>query len=85
VVAVGSSPLGGLIVGWIASNAGVETSLVLSGLACMIVGAGGLVWLRRIRERRSAATADAASPVEAGVAPGPARLADRRATVQRDA
>ena len=53
-VFVGSSPIGGLLVGWIASNAGVEVALALSGLACMVAGAAGLAWLGRIRDRAAA-------------------------------
>jgi MFS family permease len=37
-VFVGSSPLGGLLMGWIASRFGVEVSLAVGGVACVVLG-----------------------------------------------
>ncbi len=59
-VFVGSTPLGGLMMGWIASSFGVDASLAVAGLACVITGVAVLVWLRRIR---GAALFRAAVPV----------------------
>lgn len=50
-VFVGSSPIGALVAGWIASGYGVEASLAVSGLACVLIGATATAWLRRIRAR----------------------------------
>jgi len=51
VVFVGSTPVGGLIAGSIASAWGVATALALGGSACVVVGAAAYVWLHRIRVR----------------------------------
>jgi MFS family permease len=48
-VFVGSTPVGGLLMGAIASSAGVAVSLAISGAGCMVIGALSLAWLRRIR------------------------------------
>jgi hypothetical protein len=48
-VFVGSTPLGGLLMGWIASSVSVEASLVVGGVGCLVVGSLSLAWLRRIR------------------------------------
>ncbi len=48
-VFVGSTPLGGLIVGSIASRFGVHASLFVGGIACVIAGGLGILWMRRIR------------------------------------
>jgi MFS family permease len=47
-VFVGSTPLGGLIVGSIAASFGVQASLLVGGVACVIAGILAVVWLRRI-------------------------------------
>ncbi len=51
-VFVGSTPVGGLIIGFIASRYGVDVSLAVGGFACVVAGGLGLVWLRRINARR---------------------------------
>ena len=48
-VFVGSSPVGALLTGWIASTFGVDLSLAVAGVACVAMGLLALVWLRRIR------------------------------------
>jgi MFS family permease len=45
-VFAGSTPIGGLLMGGIASAYGVATSLALGGIACAVVGLGGITWLR---------------------------------------
>jgi MFS family permease len=47
-VFVGSSPVGGLLMGWIASRFGVEVSLAIGGIACALLGLIAFWWLRRI-------------------------------------
>ena len=47
-VFVGSSPIGGLLMGWIASRFGVEVSLAVGGVACALLGLIASWWLRRI-------------------------------------
>jgi MFS family permease len=48
-VFVGSTPIGGLLMGWIASAISVEASLLVGGVGCLVVGTLSLAWLRRIR------------------------------------
>jgi MFS family permease len=48
-VFVGSAPVGGLLMGWIASAFGVDVSLAVGGIGCLATGTLSLVWLRRIR------------------------------------
>jgi MFS family permease len=71
-VFVGSTPAGGLLVGWIASRYGVEASLAVAGIACAIVGVGGLAWLRRIRARGARTAGAIPAPARAEVSSGPA-------------
>ncbi|HEU0244835.1 MAG TPA: MFS transporter [Candidatus Limnocylindrales bacterium] len=76
-VFVGSTPLGGLLMGWIASSIGVDAAIALGGAGSLVAGLGILVWLRRIQARRGVGlTATAAAPrhkaVPAPIAPAPA-------------
>jgi hypothetical protein len=71
VVFVGSTPLGGLIIGAVASAVSVTAALALGGAACVIVGGIGFAWLHRIRVRGPLAagagvTSSAATDVAAG-------------------
>ena len=59
VVFVGSTPLGGLITGAVASALGVAAALAAGGVACIAVGALGVAWLKRIREQQVAEAAAA--------------------------
>ena len=47
-VFVGSTPFGGLLMGWIASRFGVDVSLAFAGTACAMLGLLAFWWLRRI-------------------------------------
>ena len=51
-VFVGSTPIGGLLMGWIASAFGVEVAIALSGAGALAAGSASLVWLRRVQTRR---------------------------------
>jgi MFS family permease len=51
-VFVGSTPLGGLLTGWIASAFSVEAAIAIGGVGSLLAGTFGLVWLRRIQARR---------------------------------
>lgn len=55
-VFAGSTPVGGLLMGGIASRFGVNVSLVAGGIACAAVGAAGIVWLRSRAGRAAVAT-----------------------------
>ena len=46
-VFAGSTPVGGLMMGWIASRFGIVEAMVLGGVACAIVGFGAFAWVRR--------------------------------------
>ncbi len=47
-VFAGSTPIGGLLMGGLASRAGVDVSLLVSGGLCAVIGLAAAVWLRRI-------------------------------------
>ena len=69
VVFVGSTPVGGLLAGGIASAMGVPVALAVGGSACVIIGAGAYVWLHRMRVRERPVPATpiaAAGPVDIG-------------------
>jgi MFS family permease len=84
-VFVGSTPVGGLIMGAIASSWSVEASLAIAGLGCLVTGMLSLAWLRRIKgpassvpsPRRRSTPTGARPPATSGWAPrppsGPAR------------
>ena len=59
-VFVGSTPIGGLLMGWIASAYGVPASLAVAGAGSLAAGLLALVWLRRIQARRGVPIAAAA-------------------------
>ena len=58
---LGSTPVGGPIVGWMAQVAGARWSLVLGGVACLVCGIAALPILRRVdrREAQEAAQQEA--------------------------
>ena len=70
-VFAGSTPIGGLLMGGLASKAGVQFSLAVAGVLCAAIGLGAIVWLRRVH-----AEAIAARPRTVGQA-----LRDEGATV----
>ena len=51
-VFVGSTPVGGLLMGWIASAFGVPASLAVAGVGSATAGLLALWWLSRIQARR---------------------------------
>jgi MFS family permease len=51
-VFVGSTPLGGLLMGWIASAWSVDAAIAVGGLGAFAAGVLALVWLARIQARR---------------------------------
>jgi MFS family permease len=61
---LGSTPIGGPIVGWIGQDAGARWSLVVGGAATLICGIAAYPALTRIDHRRAAA--EGAGEVEAG-------------------
>jgi MFS family permease len=48
-VFAGSTPIGGLLFGWLASVAGVAFAVVAGGVGAFLVGLGALVWVRSQR------------------------------------
>lgn len=48
VAFVGSTPLGGPLVGWVGEHAGARTALALGGAAAVLAAAGGALALRRL-------------------------------------
>jgi MFS family permease len=64
-VFVGSTPLGGLLMGGIASRFGVDVSLAAGGVVCAGMGLVAALWLRRIRAGARRA-ADVTGPAQVG-------------------
>jgi MFS family permease len=48
-VFAGSTPIGGLLFGWLASAAGVAIAVAAGGLGALLVGIGALLWVRSQR------------------------------------
>src|ERR1700760_556842 len=65
---LGSTPIGGPIVGWVGQQAGARWSLVIGGLATLVCGLLALPALTRI-DRRPAAAGGAEDAGEAGARP----------------
>ena len=68
-VFVGSTPVGGIIMGALASSYGVDLSLAIGGIGCVATGLVTLVWLKRLQARRGvplAAPASLARPASVG-------------------
>ena len=82
-VFAGTTPIGGLLFGWLASSAGVAVAVAIGGIGAAVVGLAALLWVRgqvgfvtvpepiarRVVGRPSDAkpVAVATVPVEAGV------------------
>jgi hypothetical protein len=76
---LGSTPIGGPIVGWVGQHAGARWGLVIGGAAALVCGLAALPALSRIDRRAMAAAAAAAAPAaEAPAATG--SLARRQPT-----
>ncbi|TAK01642.1 MAG: MFS transporter, partial [Chloroflexota bacterium] len=52
MVFAGSTPIGGLVVGSVASAAGVPLAIAVGGAASLVAGLAGYAWYRRIRAAR---------------------------------
>ncbi len=92
-VFVGSTPIGGLLMGWIASNWSVDAAIAIGGVGSVAAGLLSLLWLRRIQARRGVSlmaaatipgrvvvtppTSAAGSPPAIGAAPAPSRSGAR--------
>jgi len=68
-VFVGSTPLGGLLMGWIASAYGVPASLAVAGIGSLVSGLLALWWLARIQSKRGVPLATATNQRAASPAP----------------
>ena len=60
-----SMPIGGLLMGAVASTIGILQAVAIGGVLSLVCGVGALVWYRRIGARDLAATARAAETVPA--------------------
>jgi MFS family permease len=63
VVFDGTAPIGGLLMGAIASNAGAAVAIGLGGAASALTGVAGALWLRRIADRAARTRTYATTPV----------------------
>ena len=61
-VFVGSTPLGGILMGWIASAFSVEAAIAVGGTGALAAGLLSLAWLSRIQARRGQPLGAATSP-----------------------
>ena len=52
---MGSTPIGGPLVGWIVQVGGARSGLAVGGLSCLVAAAIGLVAMRQLHGRRAAA------------------------------
>jgi MFS family permease len=64
---LGSTPIGGPIVGWVGQQAGARWSLVIGGLATLVCGLLALPALTRIDRRAAAAGGAEAQPDTPGL------------------
>jgi len=76
VVFLGSTPIGGTLIGWIAEVAGPRAALGVGSIATLAVGAAALIGVRRVRRSRQAeevarSRAVAAASALAGEEPAP--------------
>ena len=62
-----SAPVGGLMMGGIASRFGVEAALAVGGIACTVIGLTGLAWLRSAGGRAATAAELARATLPVGV------------------
>jgi MFS family permease len=73
-VFAGSTPIGALLMGWIASQYGVAESIILGGVVCTAIGLTAYAWVRRNHaEEVIAAKVRPAAMAGAAVQPGGAR------------
>jgi MFS family permease len=68
---LGSTPIGGTLVGWVAQEAGARWSLVLGGLPTVLIGVAALPLLARLDARRAAPPAPAPPAPAESARPGP--------------
>jgi MFS family permease len=62
-VFAGSTPIGGLLMGFIASKAGVAEAMVIGGVLCAVIGGVAFAWIRRNRAASAIATRGDTRPV----------------------
>ena len=71
-VFAGSTPVGAILMGWIASRYGVAEAMTLGGVICTVIGLSAYVWVRRSRAetiiaaRNRPTTIPGASPQPSG-------------------
>jgi hypothetical protein len=79
-VFAGASPIGGVVIGAIAANAGAQAALFVGGLISVLAGIAGIVWYRSLRASdqipaRVGSTRSVAVPTGSLGPPGPAGAA----------
>jgi MFS family permease len=74
-VFAGSTPVGGLMAGALASAFGVAAAIAIGGAASLVVGLGGYAWYRRLRVTKPAIESRARPIGTPGVVGTPATLA----------
>jgi MFS family permease len=69
---LGSTPIGGPLVGWIGEELGARWSLIIGGIPTIIVGIAAYPVLARVDRKRAEGRAEAAVARQAGEAAAPA-------------
>jgi len=85
-VFVGTTPIGGLLTGAIASVAGVPAAIAVGGIGSVATGVLAFAWLRRIQAHRGVSLAAALPPHRATVpdpADGPGAAPDSVGSIVR--
>ena len=68
----GSTPIGGLLMGAIASGLGIAVAMAVGGVLSLAVGLGAFAWIRRRGLDRPIRASAAAPAAASGAALGPA-------------
>jgi MFS family permease len=63
VAFLGSTPIGGPIIGWVTASAGARVGLGVGAVSCFVAAGFGLLVLRHLHRRDAAVTAGASVSV----------------------
>jgi MFS family permease len=66
VAFMGSTPIGGPVIGWVVAAAGARVGLGVGGLSCLVAAGAGVVAISRLKAKRPR---EAVTPVDVGTEP----------------
>ena len=81
-VFAGSTPIGGLLFGWLASALGVEIAVAAGGIGALLVGIGALLWVRSQRGFEPVPAPVVARTEGRATVPAPPSLVERGGVVE---